>query len=712
MRAREPDHSGFVERDGVKVAWELFDRDLQPGAPTVFLLPTWAIVHSRYWKGQVPDLARRYRVITMDNRGNGRSDRPDFAAAYTFANLVDDAVAVMDATDTPSAVIVGHSMGGRYGLCLAATHPERVLGAVFIGPALGGFGHEAPGRAEFDWAAELDTDEGWAKYNRAYWLRDWTGFADFFFHQIFTEPHSTKQLEDGIGWMLETTAETIVLDEEAFSIPGGTLGTARELAPRLRCPILVIHGTDDLIIDPSTSSDFAAATGADLLLLEGAGHNPLARDPVKVNLAVRAFVDRIVPPTPTPAQPRTWIRGRARPKRVLFVSSPIGLGHSQRDVAIVKALKARHSDLQVDWLAQDPVTRVLEAAGERVHPASRLLVSESRHIESESAEHDLHVFQAWRRMDEILLSNFMVFHDVVRETTYDLWVGDEAWEVDYYLHENPELKTAAYAWLTDFVGWLPMPEGGVAEAALTADYNAEMIEHIARYPRIRDRALFVGEPPDIVPDRFGEGLPLIRSWTEEHYRFPGYILPAGQETRPDRDVLRDEFGFRPGEKVAIATVGGTSVGTALLRRIVAAYPAAKRAAPELRMIVVCGPRIDPASVPVFDGMEVRQYVHDLYRHLAACDLAIVQGGLSTAMELTANGVPFLYFPLRRHFEQQFHVRHRLDRHGAGRRMDYDEASDPDRLAAAIVAELGGVTSYREIADGGAGRAAAALADLL
>ena len=144
---------------------------------------------------------------------------------------------------------------------------------------------------------------------------------------------------------------------------------------------------------------------------------------------------------------------------------------------------------------------MLEAEGERVHPASALLANESAHIESESAEHDLHCFQAWRRMDEILVANFMVFDDLVREQPYDLWIGDEAWELDYYLHENPELKRAAYVWLTDFVGWLPVEE----EGHLTADYNAEMIEHIDRFPRIRDRALFVGNPDDVVPDTFGAG---------------------------------------------------------------------------------------------------------------------------------------------------------------------------------------------------------------
>ena len=201
-------------------------------------------------------------------------------------------------------------------------------------------------------------------------------------------------------------------------------------------------------------------------------------------------------------------------------------------------------------------------------------------------------------MDEILLANFMVFHDVVRDEPYDLWIGDEAWEVDYYLHENPELKRAAYVWLTDFVGWLPMPDGGEREAFLTADYNAEMIEHIARYPRVRDRAIFVGEPDDIVPDDFGAGLPRIRDWTEQHYDFAGYVtgFDPAELARP-RAAARRARVTAPSEQVCIVTVGGSGVGESLLRRVIDAFPEAKRRVPDLRMIVVAGPRIDPASLP-------------------------------------------------------------------------------------------------------------------
>jgi len=92
------------------------------------------------------------------------------------------------------------------------------------------------------------------------------------------------------------------------------------------------------------------------------------------------------------------------------------------------------------------------------------------------------------------------------------------------------------------------------------------------------------------------------------------------------------------------------------------------AIPGLRMIVVAGPRIDPALLPTHAGVEIHAYVHDLYRHLAACDLAVVQGGLTTTMELVSTNRPFLYFPRGHHFEQTFHVPHRLARYRAGRRM--------------------------------------------
>jgi len=149
---------------------------------------------------------------------------------------------------------------------------------------------------------------------------------------------------------------------------------------------------------------------------------------VRFNRMLRDFAERAYG---RPQRRPGWSRAAKRPKRALYVSSPIGLGYAWRDLAIARELRSLHPGLEIEWLAQDPVTRVLEACGETIHPASRLLANESRHIAAEAREHELNVFQAWRRMDEILLANFMVFGDLVRERPYDLWIGDEAWELDY-----------------------------------------------------------------------------------------------------------------------------------------------------------------------------------------------------------------------------------------------------------------------------------------
>ena len=704
-RARYPDEEGFIERDGVRVFWESYGE----GDQTIVFLPTWTFNHSRVWKAQIGYFARHFRVICFDPRGNGRSDRPSDPSAYDEREFAQDAIDVMDTCGVDRAVCVTVSSGAQRGLLLAAEHPERVAGMVFIAPwapvsRLRSLRMRVLSHPRMRPFAEKKpiTTRGWGKLNVAYWRGGGYGdFVEWWAKKMLIEPHSTKQIEDAIAWAHETDAETLAASALADRAATGRRAQVA-LARRVQCRVLVVHGTEDEITPYADGEALAKITGGRLEAVEGSGHVPQARKPVQVNLALRQFVDG------TPRDP-TVHRSGGR-KRALYISSPIGLGHAQRDVAIARELRGLVDGLEIDWLAQDPVTRVLEAEGENIHPGSEHLANESRHIESESAEHDLHCFQAWRRMDEILINNFMVFHDVAREQRYDLWIGDEAWELDYYLHENPREKRARYAWLTDFVGWLPMPDGGEHEAYLTADYNAEMVEHIDAHPTLRDQAIFVGNPDDIVDERLGPQLPMIRDWTERNFDFAGYVTGFDPRTLGDRDELRHELGYRPDEKVCIVSVGGSGVGGHLLRRVIASFEGAKRQVPELRMIVVAGPRIDPGSLPQPDGLEVVAYVHNLYRHLAACDLAVVQGGLTTAMELTASGRPFLYFPLRHHFEQNMHVAHRLDRYGAGRRMDFDTA-DPDLITEAIAEEIGRPVQYREVETDGARRAAEKLAEL-
>jgi predicted glycosyltransferase len=258
---------------------------------------------------------------------------------------------------------------------------------------------------------------------------------------------------------------------------------------------------------------------------------------------------------------------------------------------------------------------------------------------------------------------------------------------------------------------MPMSEGGDRECRLTSDYNAEMLEHIERYPRVRDRSIFVGNALDIVPGTFGRNLPEVRAWTQQHFGFCGYITGRQPGELGDRASNRQRFGFRDDEKVCIVTVGGSGVGEHLLRRIINASPEIRRRIPELRMIVVAGPRIDVNTLPRQPGVEIHGYIPDLDRQLAACDIALVQGGLTTCMELAAANVPFLFFPLKNHFEQNVHVRHRLERYRAGRCMNYDTAS-PDEIAAAIVSELNRSVECGAVETDGALRAAKMIADLI
>lgn len=708
-RARLPDRTGVAVRDGVELAWSSYGS----GTPTLLLMPTWSIVPSRMWKAQVPYLARHFRVVTFDGRGSGASGRPSGAAAYTDTEYAADTVAVMDAAGVDRAVLVSLSCGGTWSVHVAAGHPDRVLGLFSIAPACG-LSVPDPAREEFGWSERHPHARGWAKYNKHHWLEGgYEDFLAFFFAQMYPEPHSTKQIEDCVAWGRDVSPRTLV-DTTAgrLGCDGATCTSVEPLCAGVKCPVMVVHGTDDRIRGHRIGERLAELTGGELVLAEGSGHGLPAREPVWVNHLVRRFAERVAP-VPDAREPRRRTRSLARPRRALYLSSPIGLGHARRDVAIADALRELRPSLQVEWLAQDPVTRVLEQRGERLHPASAHLANESGHVEAECGEHDLHAFRAIRRMDEILVNNFMVLDELLEREHYDLVVADEAWEVDHFLHENPELKRSPYAWLTDFVGWLPMPDGGEEEAALTADLNAEMIEHRARHHRLRDHSIFVGNADDVVTDSFGPGLPSIRDWTEENFDFAGYVSGFDPDALGSPEELRARLGYRSDEHVCVVSVGGSGVGSALLRRVLDAVPAARRLDPDLRFEIVAGPRIDPRSLPRRRGARVHGYLADLTTRLAACDVAVVQGGLTTCMELTALRKPFLYLPLRHHFEQTFHVRRRLDRYAAGTCVDYDLTSDPEALAAAIVAELGrDTTAYRPVETDGAQRAARLLAELV
>jgi pimeloyl-ACP methyl ester carboxylesterase len=294
-RARYPDATGYVERDGVRVFWECYG----DGDPTVLLLPTWTIIHSRCWKAQIPYLARHCRVVTFDPRGNGRSDRPRKPAAYGEQEFAADALAVMDATDTARTVLVSLSRGAQRALLLAADHPERVLAAAFIAPffpvsPVHGLrwrvmAHPRLRRCLF---IRPPVAAGWLKFNGAHWLADYPDFVEWWMRRIFNTPHSTKQIEDAIGWALETDARTLIASVLGDLAAPATRRDQLALARRLRCPVLVISAPNDKITAHADAKALVKATGGVMVRVPDGGHCPQARKPVGVNLALRAFAER------------------------------------------------------------------------------------------------------------------------------------------------------------------------------------------------------------------------------------------------------------------------------------------------------------------------------------------------------------------------------------------------------------------------------------
>ena len=377
MRARLPDESGYVVNSGVRIHYEVHGT----GQLTILLLPTWAIVDSRHWKMQVPFLARDYRVITFDPRGNGRSDRPRNPAAYADTVFASDAAVVLDATGTERAVLAAFCGGFPWALLFAEAHPQRVTGIVTIAPTLPIPPADPWEEGGHSFDDVLATTEGWAKENRHYWRRDWRGYVEFFMSQITTEPHSTKPYDDLVEWGMQTDADTMLCDADAPQQVADEQEASR-LCRSLACPVLVIGGDQDMIVPPERVRRIAELTSAELLVIEGGGHAPHARYPVVVNHAIRDFVDRAAR---RPRKRAVWQATHGRSRRALWITSPIGLGHVQRDLAIARALRQRVPDLEIHWWAQPPVTQVLAGAGEIIHPASSGLVSESAHWESESA---------------------------------------------------------------------------------------------------------------------------------------------------------------------------------------------------------------------------------------------------------------------------------------------------------------------------------------
>lgn len=290
-RARRPDETGrLVAADGVGIAYEIFGS----GDPTIVLLPSAPIVHSRQWKGQVPYLSRRHRVVTYDGRGNGASDRPTRPEAFTDDCFVGDLAVVMDGTETDRAVLVGHCTDGVWrAIRYAAQQPDRVIGIVAFAVGVPRLSppqaHYVASGATFE--EELPAYDGWSKFNRHYWQRDYPDFARFFFEEVTSEPHSTKAIDDAVDWAISGSVESMIAEAQV------TFPFDREAVEAIcrdvRCPMLIVHGTEDTCQPIARARRLAEITGTPLVEVEGADHMIPGRHPVLANLLIRDFLESL-----------------------------------------------------------------------------------------------------------------------------------------------------------------------------------------------------------------------------------------------------------------------------------------------------------------------------------------------------------------------------------------------------------------------------------
>src|SRR5215203_445116 len=366
--------------------------------------------------------------------------------------------------------------------------------------------------------------------------------------------------------------------------------------------------------------------------------------------------------------------------RVLYISGSVGLGHARRDLAIARELRRLDSGVEIVWLAGEPARQVIAGAGETLLPKSAAYGDETAVAEDAAGGFSLNLLGRFAlRAQSAWKQAVATFEEVSARHPYNLLVGDETYEIAAALDKRPELKKAPFVMIYDFVGLDAMSRNPL-EQLIT--YRGNWVWSggpRGKPPTQEDLSLFIGEPEDVADRPFGFLLPNRREYARRYYHFVGYAFPFDPADYADRAGVRTALGYDEERPLIICAVGGTAIGDELLRLCAASYPHIQERVGGVRMVLVCGPRIDPAAVRAPSGVEVRGYVPRLYEHFATSDVAIIQGGGTTTLELTALRRPFIYFPLEDHFEQNLVVAKRLARHGAGERMLYSKTT-PEALA--------------------------------
>jgi len=397
-------------------------------------------------------------------------------------------------------------------------------------------------------------------------------------------------------------------------------------------------------------------------------------------------------------------------KKILYVSGSIGLGHVTRDLAIAKQLRKQFAEVELCWLACHPATLLLNEAGEKLLPEADIYANANIHAENTAKGFEMNTLKYALHESKILKHNLKIYKKIFNRERFDLVISDEAYDLITALAMKFIRLEAPFVMIYDFLGMDSVTKNPFEKLLLnTVNYTWTKWDR-KLFSGEKNLALFAGEPEDVPNKKLGFFHPNRREHAREFYNFTGYVLPFEPVEYADKTKIRTKLGYGP-EPLIVCSIGGTSIGKDLLELCGQAYPIIKQKVPNLRMVLICGPRLATDELKVPEEVEVKGYVPSLYEHFAASDLAIVQGGGTTTIELTALNRPFLYFPLSMHCEQQIHVAGRLARHQAGIKMVYSQTT-AETLADMVIGNLGKEVNYPSIPINGAKKAAQFISELI
>lgn len=397
--------------------------------------------------------------------------------------------------------------------------------------------------------------------------------------------------------------------------------------------------------------------------------------------------------------------------RVLFISGSIGLGHVTRDLAITAQLRQELPAADIQWLAADPASLYLRNAGEVLVPEAEDYSSESMFAEGAARGARLNLLAYLVRARGAWQHNVQVFRRIVASRPFDLVIGDETYEISLALAKEPELKKFPFVMIYDFVGLEPATRNPIERFGVHY-WNCIWSRNyrLKKKPQY-DLGLFVGLPEDVPDKPFGFALPNRQAFAAAMYEFIGYVFPFDPSVYADQAAVKRSLGYGS-EPLIIASIGGTAIGREILELCGEAHQIALARSPSLRLLLVTGPRIAAESLRLagIRNIEIREFVPNLHEHFAACDLAIVQGGATSTLELTALRRPFLYFPIEGHSEQA-NVARILEERRAGVRMTLSKTT-ADLLAEKMLSLLGTKVDCSYIPTDGAKKAAQLICRLM